>query len=456
MLKRTIALAAAAAATGLCSTALAGGSFEALDSVRIATGLDYPVFATYAPGDYNRLYILEKRGKIQVLDLTTNTYSLFMNIDARVRGGTSLNDERGLLGLAFHPDFEDNGHFYVYYTEEPSGGTMVERYSTVSPDQGDPTSAVEIISFFQPFSNHNGGWIGFGPDGYLYIGTGDGGSAGDPSRRAQDITNQPHGKMLRIDVNTKTGGGYDIPADNPFVGLEGDDEIWAYGLRNPWRCSFDRETGDLWMADVGQSAWEEVSFQPASSTGGENYGWDCREGAHNFQFVTECFDETFVEPISEYNHSCTGGGFSITGGYVYRGCDIPTLRGIYLFADYQCSNIWTLEYDGKSTTRTNIRSDISPSIDGFTISRIASFGEDLAGNMYIVSQTGSTNGSIFKLIPEVASIEDADVNCDGVIDTADLLIVLASWGPCPNCPADTNGDGTVDTEDLLHVLANWS
>ncbi|MCZ6699281.1 MAG: PQQ-dependent sugar dehydrogenase, partial [Planctomycetota bacterium] len=275
----------------LCSVlAVSGGSFGWLNStvaapapmgtVRVASGLNRPIFAIAPPGDTGRLFFVEQRGVIRILDLSTNTVlpAAFLNIDSLVPN-ISGNDERGLLGLAFHPDYANNGHFFVNYTNN-SSDTIIARYTVAgdpaTSNTADAGSAVQVLFIDQPFPNHNGGWIGFGPnDGELYIATGDGGSACDPGQRSQDITNQLLGKMLRINVDILP---YTIPVNNPFVGVTGDDEIWAYGLRNPYRSSFDRVTGDLWIGDVGQNAREEIDFQPNTSTGGENYGWDCREG----------------------------------------------------------------------------------------------------------------------------------------------------------------------------------
>ena len=245
-------------------------------SIRLVTGLARPVQVVAPPNDFDRIFIVEQRsgstGRIRIFNLDTNTLNSTPFLSLTV----STSSEQGLLGLAFHPNYDQNGQFYVNYTAS-NGDTYIKRYTVSSnPDIADSGSGYTIMTIDQPYTNHNGGWLGFGPDGYLYIGTGDGGSGGDPGNRAQDITNQKLGKMLRIDVDG--GLPYSNPPSNPFVGITGDDEIWAYGLRNPWRCSFDSETGDLWMGDVGQNAYEEVSFQPVTSTGGENYGWRCYEG----------------------------------------------------------------------------------------------------------------------------------------------------------------------------------
>ena len=458
----------------VCSCAMSGGAFaqvsltggdttagegiEALTTVRVAGNLDHLTFVTYAPGDYTRLFIVEKQGRIKVLNLKTGVVNatLFLDIDALVGGGLSTNDERGLLGLAFHPDYQNNGYFYVDYTNNV-GTTTVARYSVSDdPEVADPGSALILLTIFQPFSNHNGGWIGFGPnDGFLYISTGDGGSAGDPGNRAQDITNQLLGKMLRIDVdgNDGPGGNYGIPAGNPFVGITGDDEIWAYGLRNPWRSSFDRATGDLYIADVGQNAWEEIDFQPADSTGGENYGWRCYEGDHTFNTGGCPPAKTMVFPIHEYSHAL---GRSLTGGYVYRGCAIPTLDGTYFFADYVFTRLWSFTYEGQNNpTVTSRIAELSPSSDGFSINQISSFGEDARGELYIVDQGSGFSGQVFKIVPVKPTISPADLDCDGAVGVKDLLILLGTWGPCDGCLADLDGDHSVGVKDLLSLLGEW-
>lgn len=340
-----------------CSVALGGtvvaqnnATVQPLTSELVADGLDRPLFATHAPGDYTRLFILEQwAAKIQILNLKTAQLNdePFLDIDPLVIGS---GNERGLLGLAFHPDYQQNGEFYLNYNNN-AGDTIIARYTrTADPDIADPASAQILLTIDQPFSNHNGGWMDFGPDdGFLYISTGDGGSADDPGNRAQDITDQLLGKMLRIDVDADPP--YAIPPSNPFVGIQGDDEIWVYGLRNAWRCSFDRQTGDLFIADVGQDDWEEINLQPADSLGGENYGWRCMEGAHCTDLSgCTCFAPELTLPIYEYSHGGSPFRCSITGGYVYRGCAIPSLHGHYFFADYCADQIWSFAYlDGQVT-----------------------------------------------------------------------------------------------------------
>ncbi|UCG33591.1 MAG: PQQ-dependent sugar dehydrogenase, partial [Phycisphaerales bacterium] len=391
-----------------CCIILVAGAHPAraqtpLTTELVASGLARPVFVTAPPGDKDRVFIVEQRsgstGRIRIVVLATGVLNPtpFLSIT-----GLSTGNEQGLLGLAFHPDYWNNGYFYVNYTA--GGFTYIERY-TVSPDPdvADASSAALIMRFGQPYTNHNGGWIGFGPnDGYLYIGSGDGGSAGDPGNRAQDITSQKLGKVLRIDVDaddfpTDPTANYAIPPDNPFVGVAGDDEIWAYGLRNPWRNSFDAETGDLWIADVGQSAWEEIDFQPADSAGGENYGWRCYEGDAAYN-TTGCAAASTMEfPIHAYSHG--GGRCSVTGGYVYRGCEIPDLAGTYFFADYCSAQIWSFRFDGVTVSEfTDRTAELDPP-GALAITSITSFGEDAFGELYICD----LGGEVFRIVPAVAN-----------------------------------------------------
>jgi glucose/arabinose dehydrogenase len=276
--------------------------------------------------------------------------------------------------MAFHPNFAENGLFFVNYTDS-NGDTQVVRYSVSAndPNQADPSSAVTILSAQQPFWNHNGGHLAFGPDGYLYIGLGDGGSAGDPQGNGQN-PRALLGKMLRIDVNGDAP--YSVPEDNPFVNDPNyAPEIWALGFRNPWRYSFDRATGDLYIADVGQDEWEEVNFQPANSPGGENYGWNIYEGSHPYSGQTAT--ENLVMPIAEYNHSQ---GISISGGYVYRGEAIPDLQGVYLYGDWGSGRIWTAYRDENGAWQATQFME--------TGSAISSFGEDEQGELYLVDYSG--------------------------------------------------------------------
>ncbi|MCA9312071.1 MAG: PQQ-dependent sugar dehydrogenase, partial [Phycisphaerales bacterium] len=414
------------------TTSVLGGAIT-LDSNRVATGMERPILVTHAPGDYGRIFVVEKRGHIEILDATNNYAHIgqFLDIDFRVGGGDTSFSEQGLLGMAFHPNYASNGKFYLNYTNT-AGNTVVAEYmvSAGDPNVADITET-KILQVAQPFTNHNCGWLEFGPDGYLYIGMGDGGSGGDPGNRAQDLSNQLLGKLLRIDVDGSGSGpflAYGIPADNPFVGTGNSEEIWAYGLRNPWRNCFDKLTGDLYIADVGQNAWEEVNVTPASSTGGENYGWRCYEGNATYN-TSGCAPAATMEfPVHVYNHST---GFSITGGRVYRGCLMPELDGTYFFADYGTARIWSFEWNGAAMTNfTERTAELVPPSGQGTIANITSFGEDAYGEIFICDQgSAATNGEIFKIVP-----------------------AGAATGSC--CPADADGDGDSDFDDLNIILSN--
>jgi len=329
----------------------------------VVSGLRQPVVITNAHDD--RLFVVEQVGVIRVIVDGELRSEPFLDIANRVGSG----GERGLLGLAFPEDYAASGRFYVYYTDR-QGDTAVSRFSTTSdPDRADPASETILLTQSQPYSNHNGGQIAFGPDGYLYIGLGDGGSGGDPEGNGQNLDTFL-GKLLRIDVS---GDGYQVPSDNPYVGTNGvRPEIWAYGLRNPWRFSFDSDTGDLYIADVGQNAYEEVNVQPASSTGGENYGWKIMEANECFQPRSGCDTSGLVLPVIAYPH---GGqwGSSISGGYVYRGASVPALTGRYVFADFVSGRIWTAS-EGDDWS-------VEPFMEtGFNVS---TFGVDAAGELYV-------------------------------------------------------------------------
>jgi glucose/arabinose dehydrogenase len=336
-----------------------------------------PVGITHA-GD-ERLFIVQQVGVIIIHDTIALLPTPFLNIASLV----SFGGEQGLLGLAFHPRYAENGFFFVNYTDR-NGDTVIARYQ-VSPtdrNRADPATRKEILFIDQPYPNHNGGELQFGPDGYLYIGMGDGGSAGDPQNRAQSLT-QLLGKMLRIDVDH--GEPYAIPPANPFLNTTGPrPEIWAYGLRNPWRFSFDRETGDLWIADVGQGSREEVSFQPAASIGGENYGWRLMEATHCFDARLNCSTEGLVQPIIEYDHAT--GGCSVTGGYVYRGVRYPRLRGMYIYGDYCSGKVWAAQRNasGPATVVELADTDFS----------ISAFGEDANGELYLAD----LDGAVYRIV----------------------------------------------------------
>jgi glucose/arabinose dehydrogenase len=311
-----------------------------IDVVRVASGLSASLFAASPPGDPDRLFIVEQHtGRIRILDLNTGALNAdhFLDLpDSSLASG----GEQGLLGLAFHPNYATNGLFYVNLTNA-AGDTEIREYRAADPNHADAASARAILSFDQPFENHNGGWMAFGPDGFLYIASGDGGSGGDPQNNAQNI-NSLLGKMLRIDVNgdafpADAARNYAIPAGNPFAATAGADEIWALGLRNPWRASFDTATGDLWIGDVGQGQREEVDVIPAGQ-GGMNFGWKFREGFTSFSGTAPA---GVTDPLLDYNRTDPlYGGVAVTGGYVYHGPG--GMSGLYIFSDFASSHLWTV------------------------------------------------------------------------------------------------------------------
>ncbi len=352
----------------------AGPSGPDLSRVRVelepVAQLEQPVAMAVRSGD-DALYVAEKVGRVVSLRDGGSQPEVVLSITADV----SLGNEQGLLGLAFSPD----GRFlYVNFTDVV-GDTHVTEFAF--DDAGaDPDSRRDVLVVQQPFVNHNGGHLAFGPDGYLYIGLGDGGSANDPDGNAQSLDTLL-GKMLRISPRPDGEEPYGIPPDNPFVGrADARPEIWAYGLRNPWRWSFDRETGDLWIGDVGQNAWEEIDVEPAGSGGGLNYGWDLLEGTHEFEGADP--DGETVLPVYEYPH----GGCAITGGYVYRGEAIPDLVGAYVFADFCGGRLEAFVLrGGRAMGHREL---------GLSVDNLASFGEDAAGELYVLS----LSGQVFRLV----------------------------------------------------------
>ena len=345
-----------------------------------ASGFTDPVEIVNA-GDA-RLFVVQQGGAIRIVNPDgTIKPNNFLTLTTST---ISTGSERGLLGLAFHPQYATNGFFYINYTRNGDGATVVSRYS-VNPNNPDValTTGTPILVIPQPFSNHNGGTIRFGPDGYLYIGMGDGGSGGDPGNRAQNI-NENLGKMLRIDVNTTTGNLlYGIPSDNPYgIGIAGNDEIWAIGVRNPWKFSFDNLTGDLWIGDVGQNAVEEINHV-SSTDAALNYGWKCYEA--NSVYTTNCAvpTTTYTFPVATYTH--TGGNCSITGGYVYNGATYPNMQGKYFFADYCVNRIGMVN----TTTNALTYSATFPGGNYYT-----SFGLDVNGELYVAA---SGTGKIHRI-----------------------------------------------------------
>ena len=340
---------------------------------RVASGFERPLGLTHAGDGSGRLFVVEQGGRIRVIGKQGGEPRTFLDLSSLTRAG----GERGLLGLAFDPKFRQNGRLYVNYTDR-NGDTVIARY-TAQGDQANANSAVVLLRIGQPYANHNGGQLAFGPDGMLYIGTGDGGSGGDPQNNGQKLDTLM-GKILRIDVS---GEKYAVPKDNPFVNRANvKPEIWAYGLRNPWRFSFDRRTGDLFIADVGQNKFEEINFQPKASKGGENYGWRLREAASCFNPESNCQRSGLVDPVLQYEHS---EGVSVTGGYAYRGKALPTLAGKYVYGDFASGTIWA------GTRGSNGRWSAQKLLD--TEHNISSFGEDEDGELYL---TDYGSGTIYR------------------------------------------------------------
>lgn len=369
----------AAAAIGLSCATTASARLQ-----KIADNFKRPVWAGMPKGSSGVLWVMEQAGTIRLLDLKTGKTAEkpFLDIEERV---TRQGNEQGLLGLAFAADFRDSGRYYVYYNDKKDR-TVVSRFVSKNKLTTDPNSEEILLKFDQPYRNHNGGWIDFGPDGMLYIGSGDGGAANDPKNAGQDLGTLL-GKILRIDVSPEKG--YKLPADNPFLDQQGvRPEIWAYGLRNPWRCSFDRKTGDLWIGDVGQNHWEEINWMAKGKGAGANYGWRLREGeiATPKNNIGGSRPDGNVEPVYVYHHGQGPlEGLSVTGGYVYRG-PIQSLQGRYIFADYQLPRIWSFRIeDGKAVDLIDHSTDWKPE-DGFKL--ISSFAEDNDGQLYVISLSG--------------------------------------------------------------------
>ena len=377
---------AAALLTGACSSSEPTSSEmptpgSGLKLETISTDFDQPVFLTFPPGDATRLFVVEKDGLIRILENGNILPAPFLDLT----GLTTKLDEQGLLGLAFAPDYATSGRFYVSYTAfgpAPGGKSVIARYHvSADPNLADAASDTTILEVSQPAANHNGGMIVFGPGGYLYVGLGDGGGSGDPQGYGQS-RNDLLGSLLRLDVS---GATYTVPPDNPFVGTASvRGELWNYGLRNPWRFSFDRQTNELYIGDVGQGDREEVDVQPAAG-GGENYGWNRMEGMHCYPPGSNCTTTGLTLPVLDYTHAA---GCAITGGYVYRGAALPAIQGTYFYSDYCSGLLWSFRWQGGMVTEQHSW----PQPPG----NVTSFGEDAAGELYILTR----GGGVYKIVAE--------------------------------------------------------
>ena len=415
----------------------------------VAVNLNMPLYITHSPNDSSRIFVIEQQGKIKIIYMSSDTPFIlptpFLDITSEVN---SLYSEQGLLGLAFHPNYTQNKLFYVYYnTYNGNGDTVLAEYKVSnSPNIADPSTKRILLTVPQPQFNHNGGWIGFGPDNYLYCSIGDGGGSNDMHGiygNSQNLTTLL-GKMLKIDVGDHIPADkkYQIPSDNPFG-----NEIWAYGLRNAWRNSFDFETGNLYIADVGQYLWEEINIEHFNNLGGKNYGWRCMEGKSCTGLAgCVCNDPSLTLPKYVYPHSV---GCSVTGGYVYRGNKISELKGYYIYGDFCSMRIWKFLYNGADILD---HSELILDVTKFppnTVQYISSFGIDNDGEIYI---SDYYTGKILKLVCMLIG----DFNDDCNVNINDLASLLINWGPCDNCVYDIDGDGIVNINDLSVLLVNWS
>lgn len=376
---------AVSAPTGGASTTVAGGqTAQQTGAVRLGlvrSGLGDALFVTQPPGE-SRLFVVQQSGRILILQRGRPLATPFLDVRRRISSG----GEQGLLGLAFHPQYAANGRFFVNYTDT-RGTTRVVEFRRSTRNRANASSGRVLLSIPQPAANHNGGHLAFGPDGFLYIATGDGGGAGDPQGAGQRV-NTLLGKLLRIDVDRRPRGrAYAIPATNRFRGRGQRAEIYSYGLRNPWRFSFDRRTGDLWVADVGQNDREEVNYRRRGTGLGANFGWNAFEGTVRYEGGGPVRGRTPVRPVSEYTHS-SGDGCSITGGYVFRGRGVPALAGRYVYADFCTGKVWSMRAGPRPGDVREITARL-----GRRVSQVTSFGEDRVGNLYLVA-----GGSLYRFV----------------------------------------------------------
>ncbi len=425
-----------------------------LSLVELASGFSRPIQVTFAPGDNDRIYVVEQKGVIRIIKNGVLLTQPFLDIVTNV----NCCGEEGLLSIAFHPNYQNNGYCFLSYNDK-TGQTVISRVTVSSnPDIANGGSEQIILTHFQQENNHNGGMLAFSPlDGYLYFGFGDGGGAGDPENDAQNGLNFL-GKMIRIDVDSSFP--YAVPSDNPFVSaIDTLPEIWAFGLRNPWRFSFDMKTGDMYIADVGQNLLEEINYQNNNSAGGENYGWRLKEGTSCYNPSTGCESLSYLtDPIYEYGHGGSPFKCSISGGYVYRGCEIPELDGVYFFGDFCAGSIWSFKYvDNNVTEFTDHSSEF-----GLIAGDVVSFGQDNNGEIYVPAY-GS--GKVYKLISTDAQPECYCCNLKGDSDNSSEINIsdltfhvnyMFKEGNFPDCLEEIDMDGNceIDITDLTFRI-NW-
>jgi uncharacterized protein (TIGR03437 family) len=405
----------------IAAFALAATQAQEIRTVQVASGVSNPTDIQAANDGSGRLFLVQQNGIIRILRGGAVVSRPFLDISSKTTG----TGERGLLGLAFPPGFAQSRRFYVHYTDLRGDTTLALYLVGADPDLADRASEVVLLKVTQPFSNHNGGQISFGRDGFLYFGLGDGGSGGDPQGNGQN-RNTLLGKILRLDVESDPGR-VRTPASNPFTNVSGArPEIWALGLRNPWRFSFDRDTADLWIADVGQDNYEEVNFQSAASPGGENYGWNRMEGQHCY--TSGCNQAGLVLPVAEYTHAA--GGCSITGGFVYRGAGSPGLRGVYLYGDLCSGRIWGIERQGANWSNRQLLAS------GFSVT---TFGQDEAGEIYVAN---ATNGTIHRIEGNTAP----RLAAGGVVNSASFVPGLS-----PGSLTTIFAAGLLDSPGILYA-----
>ncbi len=439
-----------------------------LRSVIVASDLQDPLYATHAPGDFERLFIVERGGagpgRIRIMDLASGVVlpNPFLTVDVGIPVG-----EEGLFSIAFHPDYEPNGYFYVCHTTSAPSFFVVARYQvSANPNIANPASVFPVLRLPQGSPFHNGGWIGFGADTFLYAALGENADA----MSGQTTQNNLRGKVLRLDVNGDDYPGdpdrnYAVPANNPFVGIPGDDEIWAYGLRNPWRCSFDRATQDFWIGDVGQATWEEVNLRPAAAPPSTpfNYGWICYEGPSCIGILgcgLTCTNVPHYQPPAHvYPHTQKLSPYhcSVTAGYVYRGCAIPDLQGSYFFGDFCAGRVWSFHYVGGQVAGMIERTAELTLGGGPNLGLIASFGEDAFGELYMCT----LQGNVHKIVPE--TFVGPDCNENQVRDACDILSgfsrdVNGNGVPdeCEECYADCNASASLTIADFACFQARFA